>query len=234
MNKLHQQILEEIKKKSSNKSKYKDTATYHGSTHMIYPITVPEVRTIAKEFVKENPDLTFKELENLLEELFKGESYTEKTFAPKLLEYYPKLRYKVAPASLDGWLNFLFGWAEIDSLCQSVFSAKELLRNWEEWEKLIKGFSMDKNISKRRASLVLLTGPVYQSDDKRLSVLAFKNIDLLKPEKDILITKAISWILRSLTKYHKEEVGVYLNKNLKTLPKIAIRETSRKLETGKK
>ncbi|MBI2314815.1 DNA alkylation repair protein [Candidatus Daviesbacteria bacterium] len=32
--------------------------------------------------------------------------------------------------------------------------------------------------------------------------LAFENIDKLKAEKDVLITKAISWVLRSLIKNH--------------------------------
>ena len=53
-------------------------------------------------------------------------------------------------------------------------------------------------------------------------------------EKDILITKAISWLLRSLVKYHKNEVDQVIEQNKETLPKIAIRETKRKIETGRK
>ncbi|MDP2951009.1 MAG: DNA alkylation repair protein, partial [bacterium] len=64
--------------------------------------------------------------------------------------------------------------------------------------------------------------------------LAFENIEKLKPEKDILITKAISWLLRNLIKYHKKEVADYLKKNKNSLPKIAVRETEKKIKTGKK
>ena len=101
-------------------------------------------------------------------------------------------------------------------------------------EKNISQFSMDKNIHKRRASLVLLTFPVRKSQDKRLSDLAFTNIEKLKNENDILITKAISWLLRSLIANHRKEVEIYIDKNINSLPKIAIRETKRKLTTGRK
>jgi len=94
--------------------------------------------------------------------------------------------------------------------------------------------AVDGNPSRRRASLVLLTKSVRGSNDARLSKLAFKNIDLLKGEKDILITKAVSWLLRSLIKNHRVEVVDYINKNRQILPKIAIRETERKLKTGRK
>jgi 3-methyladenine DNA glycosylase AlkD len=103
-----------------------------------------------------------------------------------------------------------------------------------KWEKLLKKFNQSSNINKRRASLVLLTKPVRQSDDTRLSKLAFANIDNLKSETDILITKAVSWLLRSLTTFHKDEVLKYLETNKESLPKIAYREALSKALTGRK
>ena len=82
--------------------------------------------------------------------------------------------------------------------------------------------------------MVLLTGPVRNSEDKRLSELAFGNIDELKHEKNILITKAISWLLRDLIKHHREEVERYIEQNRATLPRIAVRETVNKLKSGRK
>jgi len=73
-----------------------------------------------------------------------------------------------------------------------------------------------------------------QSDDERLSKLAFENIENLKSEKEILITKAVSWLLRSLVKFHKNEVAIYLKENKVSLPKIAYREALAKVETGRK
>ncbi|KKS65087.1 MAG: hypothetical protein UV33_C0013G0017, partial [Candidatus Daviesbacteria bacterium GW2011_GWA1_42_6] len=99
---------------------------------------------------------------------------------------------------------------------------------------LLNKFVKDPDIHKRRASLVLLTKPVSHSDDPRFSDLAFENLDKLKKEKDILITKAVSWLLRDLIKYHRDRVEDYLKANKAILPKIAVREVTNKLQTGKK
>jgi 3-methyladenine DNA glycosylase AlkD len=132
------------------------------------------------------------------------------------------------------WLNRLEGWAEVDSLCQSNFSAEEALTQWDEWQRLLTELASNDNVHKKRASLVLLTKPVRDSEDPRLAEMAFKNIDKLKQNGHILVTKAISWLLRDLIKHHRQKVETYLKDNENTLPRIAIRETRTKLLTGKK
>lgn len=123
---------------------------------------------------------------------------------------------------------------EVDVICQSAYTAPEVLANWQNWEKLIKDYSKSMNIQVRRASLVLQNPSVRKSNDQKIRHLAYETIDKLKPEREILITKAVSWLLRSLVILNKEEVKNYLIKNKLTLPKIAYRETLRKISTGKK
>ena len=82
--------------------------------------------------------------------------------------------------------------------------------------------------------MVLLCSPLRKAADKRLATVALANIDRLKHEKEILITKAISWLLRSMVKHHRKEVVTYLKANQQSLPKIAVRETQKVLDTGKK
>jgi 3-methyladenine DNA glycosylase AlkD len=64
--------------------------------------------------------------------------------------------------------------------------------------------------------------------------MAIENIDRLKAEKEILITKAISWLLRSMVKHHRKLVEDYISEYNDTLPRIAVRETQVKLSTGRK
>jgi 3-methyladenine DNA glycosylase AlkD len=132
------------------------------------------------------------------------------------------------------WLNRVQGWAEVDSLCQSKFTAIEVLENWKEWKRLLTKLASDNNVHKKRASLVLLTKPARDSNDPRLADMAFMNIDKLKAERHILITKAISWLLRDLIRHNRQRVERYLRENEETLPKIAVRETRTKLLTGRK
>ena len=82
--------------------------------------------------------------------------------------------------------------------------------------------------------MVFLTKPVRDSSDKRFARLSLEVINRVKKEKEILITKAISWLLRDLIKNHRQSVGKYLRNNLESLPKIAVRETRNKLVTGRK
>lgn len=234
MNKYHQEILEEIKDKASGGGYSSLPKNYNGTTHLEHGLTVPAHRQIVKDWIKKHPDLTLPEFIELLNSLFLGESMDEKTTGGKVLEYLPKLRAQVDPNLVDTWLDDLVGWAEIDSFCYGNFTASDLLSKWGIWQELINKLSENGNISKRRASLVFLTEPVRESDDKRLFDLSFEIIDRLKIEKGILITKAISWLLRSLIKNHRLEVEVYLKQNTDTLPKIAIRETIRKIRTGRK
>ncbi len=237
MNKYHQEILEEINRVAGTNKKVSswfNPGSYMGTSKPCINITNPQTREIIKSWVKKHKDISLDELLSFLDSTFTGVSHTERSLGGKILEYLPKQRQAIDPKCLDRWLTGAEGWGEVDSLCQSTFEAKDILASWPEWEKLLKKFVNDPDIHKRRASLVLLTKPASHSDDPRLADLAFENLDKLKTEKDILITKAVSWLLRDLIKYHRGKVEDYLKENSEVLPKIAIREVSNKLRTGKK
>jgi 3-methyladenine DNA glycosylase AlkD len=138
------------------------------------------------------------------------------------------------PNVFNRWLDHLQGWAEIDAVCTGSFTIEHVPERLDEWESWLVRFSKSKVIAKRRASLVILCSPVSHVKDGRLSDLAFRNILTLQNEKDVLITKAISWLLRSMIKHYGKEVKTFLMLNEGTLPKIAVRETRAKLETGLK
>jgi 3-methyladenine DNA glycosylase AlkD len=208
--------------------------SYGGSGHIFYRVSVPARRRIAKNWIGQHRAWTAEQVLAVVESLFCGKSHEEKTLAALILGYCPLARGQARPVDLERWLGQLNGWAEVDSLCQNVFTAEELLGTWRAWRGSIRGLSKHSSANHRRASLVLLTGPVHYSKDERLGELAFETIERLKHERIILITKAISWLLRSMVGHHREAVLRYLDENSSTLPKIAIRETRTKLHTGRK
>ncbi len=236
MSDTYKQVLAELNKlpRGNSKEGRAWVQKYLGSDKPTKCIKTGVVIGIAKKVVKEN-NFSSEGLTKLLDRLYsKAKTYEEIALAASLISVSPKLRYEIDPEKLDGWLTSTCGWAECDVLCQSNFPAEVMLPKWNVWKKLLVKFSKDKNIQKRRASLVLLTKAVRTSPDKKFSDLAFKNIDRLKAEKEILITKAVSWTLRSLIKNHRYEVTNYLKENRDTLPKIAVREVETKLATGRK
>jgi len=230
---LHATLLAEIIKKSGKPTQHTFLDNYLGNTHPRYPISMPHLRGVIKTWIQSSP-LTPKEFQAVLTSLIKAPSSTEKMTAGILLDYANKEQINFDPKNFDRWLNHLQGWVEVDTLCYGHFKVDQALENWSQWKKLLISLNKSKNINKRRASLVLLCKPLTRSDDKGLQVLAFQLIEYLKSEKEILITKAISWILRSMVKLHRNELKKYLTKNKQTLPAIAVRETFAKIKTGKK
>lgn len=236
MDKLHEELLFSIKKAAKiNTTISKHSSAYEGHKDKSYKLTNPQLRKIASLWLIHHQDLSLKKFVNLLTSLYvKSESSTEKCLAGFLLEYSPNLRKQLQPGLLNNWLDNLEGWGQVDSLCQSRFGVDDMSHNWRSWKLLLEKLSKSNNINKRRASLVLLTKPVRDSDDKKFANLAIKNIEKLKYEKGILITKAISWLLREMVKNHKAEVREYLSQKAGSLPRVAVREAKRKIKTGKK
>jgi 3-methyladenine DNA glycosylase AlkD len=233
-NKHHEEILELILQHSGKATKHTDLDNYLGTTHPRYPITVPLLRTIAKGWMQNHKELTSTTFSDLLTSLTKGESSTEKCMAGILLDYATKEQRQFNLKLFDTWLNELEGWAEVDTLCTSKYTSTEIINQWESWQPLLLKFSTSKNVCKRRASIVLLCSPLRSSSDKRLAECAIQNVEQLKSEKDVLITKAISWVLRTMIKHHKKTIEIYIKENSATLPDIAVRETKVKLRTGRK
>ena len=230
---VHAELLSEIIKKSGKPTKHTFQDNYLGNSHPRYPISNPVLRTAVRTWFRANP-FTPKEFLSLLTALIQAPSSTEKITAGILLDYASQDQLNFDPKIYDRWLNHLIGWVEVDTLCYGHFKIAQILEQWSSWKKLLLKLNKSKNINKRRASIVLLCKPLTRTDDKRVPALALQLIDKIKSEREVLITKAISWTLRSMVKFHREPLTVYVTKNKQTLPAIAVRETLTKLETGRK
>jgi 3-methyladenine DNA glycosylase AlkD len=234
MNKHHKWLLAEIVKQQRKRAHTQANDSYLSSGHLYYDVSVPARRRLAKAWLKENKAIAGHEFSAVLDSLYRGKSHEEKTVASILLALNRAGRESVGTKTLDDWLDHLVGWAEIDSLCAGVYPADEILSDWNSWKTFIRKLARDKNINKRRAALVFLTGPARTSDDERIAGLAFEVIDRLKSEREIIITKAVSWLLRNLVQHRRREVAQYIARNRVALPAIAVRETERKIKTGRK
>ncbi|WP_374472866.1 DNA alkylation repair protein [Phenylobacterium sp.] len=230
----HQQLLEELERLAPPPDR-RPPANYLGQgAHPLFGVPVPAKRALARAWATAHRAGSPETVLAVVESLFDGAGYDEKTLASLILGQHRAAREAVRPDDVRRWLGGLVGWAEIDHLCQNLFPASQMLADWPAWGGMIAGLASDPAISRRRASLVLLTGPVKASDDARLAELAFANVAALEAERDILITKAVSWLLRALTARRPEAVAAYLDAHARTLPPIALREVRAKLITGRK
>jgi len=230
-NKYHQNLVKMFEANKNILDNNDWVKKYLGTSKNYYNLKSGDKRNLIKDYLK-SAELSFDDFVDLLLSLSKGDSFEELATMGTVLDFYPNYRSKLAPKIVDKLFDNVEGWAEVDLTC--VFTPEDLSANWPEWEKLLSDFNSDKNVHKCRASLVLLTLPLRKSPDPRFYKIALKNVENLKTEKNILITKAVSWVLRSMIKNHPEIVKEYLDKNKDTLPRIAVREITSKLLTGKK
>ncbi|MCU0497470.1 MAG: DNA alkylation repair protein [Anaerolineae bacterium] len=220
--------------RSSGSPDHQPPPGYTGSPHLHHGVSVPVMRDYVKAWIKANPDFTRDHWIGLLDLLYTGESIEERLIAGLLIAELPALRRDLPLDQLHTWLGALTGWVEIDTTCQSTFTANELITRWDAWCPFLAQLAKDPAISRRRASLVLLIKPIRESSESRLITLALQNVDQLHSERNPLIQKAISWILREGTKRHSEAIRAYLETHEDALGKTIAREVRHKLDTGKK
>jgi 3-methyladenine DNA glycosylase AlkD len=122
----------------------------------------------------------------------------------------------------------------VDTTCQSSWTDKEVLARWPEWDPFLGELAQADLLSLRRASLVLLVTPLRHNADPRLTARALANVQHLQHERNGMITKAVSWVLRSMVAEQPATVHTYLADNSGALPAVVVREVSKKLETGRK
>src|SRR5579862_6902933 len=132
--------------------------------------TVHELRALARRWLAAKPPET---ILATVDSLFAAGVHVEKILAALIVGYSRPARLATTPARLSAWLDTVVGWDEVDALCANTFQAEEFLADWPLWSAALARLAADANIHKRRASLVLLTGPVRRSDDPRLADLAF-------------------------------------------------------------
>ena len=234
MNPNHQSLLKRIQAAEPGRGQTTQRPEHLGTARRWYGLKNDQRRRILLDFCASHKDLSFDDWLALIDSLYQGESYEERCAPQTLFRKYPRHRRRLSLAQLDAWLGCLDGWAEVDCTCQTVFTDKDMLADWDAWSVLLRSLAADPNVNKVRAALVLLTAPITQSSDERILALSLELIDQLKAEKDKRITKAISWLLRKGIKQHREAIAAYLDANAESLPAIAARETRRKLATGKK
>ena len=207
---------------------------YLGTPRPVLGVRADDLRKLAKETAQAHADWSEPEWLALLDLLYAGELFEQRSLAGLLLGVLHPLRRTLDLARLRTWLANQSGWAEVDTTCQSSWTEKEVLARWAEWDPFLDALSQADNISLRRASLVLLVTPLRHNADPRLTQRALANVRRLQHERDGMITKAVSWVLRSMVAEQPATVRAYLDENAVALPAAVVREVRKKLETGRK
>ena len=182
-----------------------DTGKFHGVPKPVLWVIVLQVgKFIQKEPIK---------AEVLLKTIWNEGSYEAKQIAGKSIEKFSPKNPKLCLDFISSALPDIDNWSVCDCLAMYgiepiVYSNPQLvLQLSEKWIK-------DKNKWIRRFAVVTLQGyKKIQITDKVLEIL-----DSVMKEEEPDVKKAVSWILREITKKNPYEVAKFLMKSAKASP----------------
>ena len=195
-------------------------------------VRVPDLRRMGGDWQRAHKGIERDELLALVETLWTGESYEERTMAIELLARNKRVIPTLSWEHFDRWRHLVDNWGLDDGLATMIFGpwiAADLPARLSYLPALI----VDPVVWSRRLGLVA-TVPLNRGAATAQPDLTFALIDQLKPERHPMITKAVSWALRTLIKLYPDQVAAYIDANTGELPSHAVREVRNKLETGLK
>src|SRR5580658_8272896 len=104
--------------------------SYTGSGHPFFNVGIPDQRWLARSWLAAHRKAADTEVLALVDRLLRGEAYEEKILGAITLALGRRAKALATPAMVEAWLDHLTGWAEIDSLCASVFPADQMAADW--------------------------------------------------------------------------------------------------------
>jgi 3-methyladenine DNA glycosylase AlkD len=201
--------------------------------HKLYGVRIPKLRQIAKEWYKKNKNLGFKDFVEIIGVLWKDKSREERTIAIELLNFYKEYIPDISKDLINEWIISLDNWEETDGFALYLVG-RWMLDSFNDRQSYLWELIEDENEWLRRVAVVATIEFNDWKKDNANPELTFKLIDVVKEDKHPMITKAVSWAIRTLIKEHKSEVATYMEKNNSVLAKHIVREVNNKLTSGLK
>ena len=204
--------LQELLKSLVDKEATKNYLRIIPDTGKFFGVPLPILRVVAAEigkFIQKEPT----EAKRLLETIWTEGSFEAREIAGKCLEKFGPKNPEICLDFVSSVLPDLDNWAVCDNLAMFgvepiVYSHPELILPLsEKWIK-------DKNRWISRFGVVTLWGyKKVQTTNK-----VFKILDLVMKDKEKDIKKAVSWVLREITKRNPDEGAEFLTRWAKANP----------------
>jgi len=227
----HQSLLAQLTQKVDLKYRaglsmvVKTGLTVHG-------VRTPDLRKIVRTWVGSHRQTPWPETLSLIEALWCGPSQEERGLAILLLESHRRRIPELDWNHFNRWRRMSDNWGITDGLGCVVFGPwikADMPSRLERLTFLI----TEPDLWSRRLALIA-TVALNREAASAIPDLTLRLVDQVKHERDPMMTKAVSWVLRELTKTHKPRVVDYLARNRRLLAPLAVRETENKLRTGLK
>lgn len=206
--------------RAENERRYlKSELTFYGQP-------MPAIRSVAKRFLAEQPDLKRTHLVDLVEILWSEAVYERRALAVKLLEARVRLLKADDLPLLERLLRESQTWALVDPLAAGV--AGPLLEVVEGATSVLDAWAGDDDLWIRRSALLAHLGPLREGagDFERFGRYA----DAMLEEKEFFIRKAIGWVLRDTARKRPDLVYEWIAPRTHRASGVTIREAVKRLD----
>jgi len=199
----------------------------------LYGVRVPDLRQIARDWRAAHRGISTDAMLRLIDALWNGASYEERALAIFILSGYPRVLTSLTQETFDRWRTLIDNWGLCDGLATGLLGPWIQADAAERLDYLRTLIGSD-DVWSRRLALVGTASINRGRSGPTIPDLTFDLIDAVKVERHPMITKAVSWALREMTKTQRDRVAAYIEANRDVLAPLVVREVSNKLRTGLK
>lgn len=197
----------------------------------VHGVRTPDSRRLAREWRRANPATDDRLVLDLVEALWASESRDERMLGLEILCLHPQIVRDLTHDRFDRWRRAIDNWGVCD------FVATRILGPWalsdpDDRLGYLERLVGDPQLYGRRLGLVACV-PLNR-DGSSFGEWTLAQVDRVIDERDPLMTKAVSWVLRQMTRHQAAEVRAYLEKRGERIAALARREVRNKLRTGRK
>ena len=190
-----------------------------------YGVTMPGIRSVAKDARRRYPALTHDELVALATALWAAPVHERRMATVELLGFYAELLRPDDIALLERFLRESRTWALVDGIAPNVVGP--LFERHGELGTVLDRWSTDEDFWIRRSALLTLLLPLRRGagDFERFSRYA----DAMLDEKEFFIRKAIGWVLRETGKKRPDLVYEWVLPRARRMSGVTRREAVKPL-----
>lgn len=190
-----------------------------------YGASVPAIRSVAKQSVRQHPDITHDDIVALVEVLWAEPVHERRMVCVELLDLAHNLLGPADAPLLERLLRESRTWALVDGLAASVVG--RLVERYPEMTVVLDRWAVDGDFWLRRSALLALLLPLREGrgDFERFGRYA----DAMLDEREFFVRKAIGWVLRDTARKRPDLVYEWLLPRARRASGVTLREAVKPL-----
>jgi 3-methyladenine DNA glycosylase AlkD len=216
---------------AANPLKAPDMQAYMKSTMPYRGVQMPQLRAITRQAFVDHPLATRQAWQSAVLELWRGAKFREERYAAVELigfKRYTEFRTPEVMPMLEEMVVTGAWWDHVDELSHIIGDL--LLAYPKQIRPLMRAWSTDENLWKRRVSIICQVGLKRDTDLK----LLYANIKPNLADRDFFIRKAIGWSLRQYAWTDPDEIARYVREHEARLSGLSRREALKNIGDGSK